>query len=77
MSFTSCDAILSVMSNRYPPDHVFMVQFNAESDSAGEGPTGRVEHIESGQNCRFTSSQELDEFMMEVLRGLIECESEV
>jgi hypothetical protein len=54
-----------------------MVQFNAESDSAGEGPAGRVEHIESGQNCRFTSSQELDEFMMEVLRGLIECESEV
>lgn len=76
MSFTSCDAILSVMSNRYPPDYAFVVQFDAESDPAGEGLTGRVEHIESGRNCRFTSSQELDEFMMEVLRRVLDCESE-
>ncbi len=61
-----------MMPYRYPPNLVFMIQFSPETDPDRGRLTGRVEHIESGQNCHFTSSQELDEFMKDVLRSLIE-----
>ncbi len=63
-----------MMLIRNPPNLVFMVQFSPETDpDAGRmRRTGRVEHIESGRSCRFASMQEVDDFMMEVLRRLSE-----
>jgi hypothetical protein len=69
MYSASCNAIFAAMVSPYPPELVFMIQFSGEADP-GRGPlTGRLEHIESGRSCLFTSWQEVDAFVMQVLRS--------
>jgi hypothetical protein len=56
------------MVSPYPPELVFMIQFSSETDPDLGRLAGRVEHIESGRSCRFTSWQEVDAFVMQILR---------
>jgi hypothetical protein len=42
-----------------PYARAFVVQFSADTDSGLEHATGRVEHLQTGRQLRFTSVAEL------------------
>jgi hypothetical protein len=58
---------------RYRADHAFVIQFQ-ERGTDGERPPGRIEHLTSGRGLRFHSSEQLMEFVADVLSGLDEPE---
>ena len=50
-----------------PAERAFVVQLRAQLDPAGNLIVGRVEHLASGSEARFTSAAELVAFITEVL----------
>ena len=42
-----------------PYEKAFVVQFSAETDAPLENAAGRVEHLQTGRQARFTSAVEL------------------
>jgi hypothetical protein len=54
---------------RYPADHAFVIQFQ-EQGAEGERRAGRIEHLTSGRGLRFHSSEQLMEFVADVLSAI-------
>ena len=52
------------------PARAFVVQFREQVEGAGQGFTGRVEHMITGQAARFESPDELLAFFVRVLSAL-------
>ena len=50
-----------------PSNRAFVVQFRASQSTAQVPPTGRVEHVVSGQATRFESWEHLQRFLEQVL----------
>jgi hypothetical protein len=50
-----------------PAGRAFVVQLRAQAEQAAGFFVGRVEHIASGEACRFASAEELLAFMAAVL----------
>lgn len=49
------------------PQRAFVVQFYPQSDPAIDHFVGRVEHVMSGQRCRFASIEALMAFVCQML----------
>ena len=56
------------MTPALPRRRVFVIQFSVDADPGRGRSVGRVEHVESGRNARFASSEALNEFFARVLR---------
>jgi len=56
-------AVLSLPNYR-----AFLVRYAAESNLEEDDVCGRVEHVDSGQSERFRSREELERFIVDVLR---------
>lgn len=55
------------VSDRLTPNRAFVVQFTSQTNFHHQGMRGRVEHVASGTAIHFDSSQELLEFIVDVL----------
>jgi len=51
-----------------PNYRAFLVRYAAESNLEEDEVCGRVEHVDSGQSKRFRSREELERFIVDVLR---------
>jgi hypothetical protein len=56
----------------HPTNRAFVVQFRVQPTGASPSYAGRVEHLVSGQVARFSSLEELQAFMMQVLSDVQE-----
>jgi hypothetical protein len=54
---------------RFPPDHAFVVQFGADAHLPSSRCAGRVEHVVSGESCRFVTADQLFDFIDRIRRG--------
>ncbi len=52
----------------FPIEHAFVVQFSADTSLEAQSMTGRIEHLQSGENTRFQSLEMLQTFVTRVLR---------
>ena len=50
-----------------PAERAFVVQLRAQGDSSGHLFVGRVEHIATGAEARFSSAEDLIAFITDVL----------
>jgi hypothetical protein len=50
-----------------PVSRAFLVRFSRDSDSTHERFCGRVEHVKTGQRAPFSSSEELNNFVIRIL----------
>lgn len=50
-----------------PADRSFLLQFRARRPGGGDGPSGRVEHVESGRSAHFDDWSDLHRFVEETL----------
>ncbi|MGI9293045.1 MAG: hypothetical protein ACR2PS_03610 [Pseudomonadales bacterium] len=55
------------VSNQLTPNRAFVVQFTSHTNFHQQSMRGRVEHVASGAAIHFDSSQELLEFIVDVL----------
>lgn len=53
-----------------PNQRAFLIRYSAASDLEEGDVSGRVEHVDSGQAMRFRSREELERFIIGVLREL-------
>ena len=53
-----------------PYAKAFVVQFSVDTDSGLEHATGRVEHLQTGRQARFTSVAELVTCITKLLRDM-------
>lgn len=52
----------------WPADRAFVVRFRASADPARGVVVGRIEHVVSGRGQRFSSYDEMADFVAEALR---------
>jgi hypothetical protein len=55
-----------------PTNRAFVVQFRAEADVTQGRFEGRVEHVVSGQAVNFHRLEELEAFLIQVMRAVQE-----
>ena len=55
------------MSKHLPSDRVFLIRLSGNAEPAAGENHGRVEHIRSGRISRFSSLDNLEQFISEVL----------
>lgn len=55
-----------------PTNRAFVVQFRAEADVTQGRFEGRVEHVVSGQASEFHCLEDLEAFLIEVMRAVQE-----
>ena len=53
-----------------PNQRAFLIRYSAASNLEGGDVSGRVEHVDSGHATRFRSREELERFIIGVLREL-------
>jgi len=53
--------------NPLPTDHAFVLQLKKSHGRPGTCRAGRVEHLSSGEATRFTTTEELWDFVAKVL----------
>ena len=58
---------MSDQVNPLPTNHVFVLQLQETHDRPGTCCAGRVEHLTSGEAMRFATTEELWDFVDEVL----------
>ena len=56
------------MSTALPKTRAFLVQYSRNADPTRGRLIGRVEHLKSGQSAKFTSEEEMTEFVVRILR---------
>ena len=61
---------MSEQVNPLPTDHVFVLQLQESHGRPGTCRAGRVEHLASGEATRFATTEELWDFVDEVLTAL-------
>jgi len=55
------------MSQQLPSDRVFLIRLSGKAEPAAGKHHGRIEHIRTGRIARFTSLDNLEQFISEVL----------
>ena len=55
-----------------PADHVFVLQLQESHGRPGTCRAGRVEHLSTGEATRFTTTEELWDFVDKILTAVTE-----
>jgi len=55
------------MSELLPTDRVFLIRLTSTAEPAAGIHQGRIEHIRSGRTTQFSSMENIQEFIKEVL----------
>ena len=52
---------------KLPDSRAFLIRLSDQADSATQPLVGRIEHIESGLRARFSSGEEMRDFIARIL----------